>query len=82
MDITRREEISKIAQEISFAYEDLYHDMSKRKIFHTLFDKYLSPMDPGGNVHPYDAIIMLGRKEPAEFDRMVMELRENKLIPV
>lgn len=72
--------ISHIAQTISFAFEDQYHDMNKRKLFQAIFGRYLSPVDPNGDMETYDAIIQLGRKEPEEFERMLKELRERSLI--
>ena len=80
MDIKKYEEVGRIAQEISFAFEDLYHDENKMKMFHALFDRYLLPVDPGRVMIPYDAIISLWRKNPSEFEMMVKEMREKKLI--
>jgi hypothetical protein len=77
MDI---EKISLMAQKISFAFEDLYADKEKREIFNALFNKYLSQFDPSGVMEPYDAIILLGRKNPEEFDRMIQEMKEISLI--
>ena len=77
MDI---EKISLIAQKISFAFEDFYFDKNKRNQFTTLFDKYLSPIDPTGRMEPYDAIIQLGRKNPSEFEKMLKEIEEQKLV--
>ncbi|KPK30506.1 MAG: hypothetical protein AMK70_14000 [Nitrospira bacterium SG8_35_1] len=76
-----RAEISHIAQEISFAFEDHFNDREKRKLFYTLFDRYLAPLDPADTMEPYDAIIKLGRSNPAEFDQMVKEMKESALIP-
>ena len=80
MGIKKYEEVGRIAQEISFAFEDQYHDEIKKKMFHALFDKYLLPIDPGGRMIPYDAIISLWRKNPSEFEVMVKKMKENKLI--
>lgn len=77
MDI---EKISLIAQKISFAFEDFYYDEKKRKLFISLFDKYLSQLDPSGLMEPYDVIILLGRKHPSEFKEMVREMKEHKLV--
>jgi hypothetical protein len=74
------DKISLIAQTISFAFEDLFSDEKKKNKFVELFEKYLSPVDPDGNLEPYDAIIKLGRKNPSEFDLMVREMQEAALI--
>lgn len=81
MDIDTVEKVGRLAQTISFSYEDLYHVEDKRKMFHALFERYLSPVDPSGSMEPYDAIILLWRKNPAEFDQMVREMKDHKLIP-
>jgi hypothetical protein len=72
-DIGSMEEAGRLAQEISFAFEDWYHDKDKMRIFHALFNRYLLPVDPGEQMEPYDAIITLWRKNRSEF-------REHKLI--
>ncbi len=80
MDIEKYEKAGRIAQKISFAYEDHYNDINKQKLFHAFFDRYLSPIDPSGTMVPYDAILLLWRKNQAEFEQMVRELKEKKLI--
>jgi hypothetical protein len=77
MDI---EKIALIAQKISFAFEDLYPVKEKREKFYALFDRYLSGLDSSGTMHPYDAIILLARKFPEEFDMMVKEMEDSSLI--
>lgn len=74
------EKISLMAQKISFSFEDHYTDKEKTEIFNALFNKYLSPYDPDGVMEPYDAIILLGRKNPEEFDRMIQEMKDLSLI--
>ena len=78
MDI---EQISLIAQKISFAFEDSYSDENRRKLFVALFDRYLSPVDPAGIMEPYDAIILLGRKNHSEFKQLVKEMEDLGLVP-
>ncbi len=77
MDVDK---ISMIAQTIGFAFEDLFSDENKKNQFVAFFEKYLEPVDPGGRMEPYDAIILLGRKNPSGFDRMVKEMEEVGLI--
>lgn len=74
------EKVALMAQKISFAFEDQFSDVQKRKLFFALFDRYLSPVDPEGSMDTYDAIIQLGRKEPAEYNRMVQEMKDMSLI--
>jgi hypothetical protein len=74
------ERITIIAQKITFAFEDLYLDKTKREMFIALFNRYLTPVDPAGVMEPYDAIVSLGRKEPEEFDRMIKEMKKHSLI--
>jgi len=77
MDIDK---ISLIAQKISFAFEDHFSDKEKRSFFEEVFNRYLSPLDPAGTMVLYDAIILLGRKNPPEFDKMIRELKEHAMI--
>ncbi len=74
-------EIEDIAMKIFNAYEDYLLDKDKRKIFEDLFDRYLSAIDTEGNMEPYDAIVLLGRRSRSDFDKMVKTLRDHSLIP-
>lgn len=75
------DKIGLLAQEISFAFEDHYSDAEKRQAFDGIFHKYLSTVDPESAMIPYDAMIKLGRSNPAEFEMMVREIKEKSLIP-
>jgi len=75
-------EIGLIAQQISFANEDHFHEIDKRKKFISIFDKYLSLVDTGMTMEVYDAIVALGRNNPAAFELMVKEMKQEGLIPV
>ena len=81
MDIHTMEEAGQLAQTISFAYEDFYHVEDKKRMFHALFERYLLPVDPSGTMEPYDAMMLLWRKNRQEFDQMVREMRDHELIP-
>jgi hypothetical protein len=74
-------EIENIAMHIFYAYEDLFLDLDKRKIFEDLFDKYLSVVADDGKTEPYDAILLLAEHHRADFDQMVKTLRDHSLIP-
>jgi hypothetical protein len=77
MDIDK---VGLIAQEISFAFEDHFNDVENRNLFDALFVKYLSKVDPSGAMIPYDAIMLLARKNPEEYEQMLKEMREANLI--
>jgi len=74
------ENIALIAQKVSFAFEDQFFNENKRSMFNALFNRYLVPLDPSGRMEPYDAIILLGRQSPEEFEHMVQEMKEKELI--
>lgn len=73
--------IEDMAMKIFNAFEDLYLDKDKRRIFEDLFDKYLTVVDTAGQTDTYDAIVSLGHQYPADFDRMVKTLKDQALIP-
>lgn len=77
MDIDK---IASIAQDISFTFEDVFHIKNKRELFTDIFNKYLNAVDPGITTDPYDAIVALGKKDPAAFDNMQKELKEKGLM--
>ena len=72
--------IEDMAMKIFNAFEDFYLDKDKREIFEDLFDKYLTVVDTTGQTEPYDAIVSLGYKHRADFDKMVKTLKEQALI--
>jgi len=80
MDINTYEKALRIAQKISFAYEDLFGDEGKRKLFEAIFQRFLDPVDPEGTLEPHDAMLVLWRKSPDDFDHMVREMEESSLI--
>ena len=80
MDIKAYEKALLTAQKISFAYEDLFGNEDKRKLFEAIFARFLNPVDPGGKLEPYDAIVVLWRQNPDEFSKMVEELKASSLI--
>ena len=72
------DEIANIAQTISFAFEDNYTVKAKKEAFIGFFDKYLAKIE--GAAEAYDAIVVLGRENPEEFEQMVKEMKEQGLI--
>jgi hypothetical protein len=82
MDIKAYEKALLMAQNISFAYEDLFGDVERRKLFEAIFEQFLNPVDPEGKLEPHDAMVALWRKSPDDFDHMVRELEESSLIEI
>ncbi len=80
MNIDKYEEAALIAQKISFAFEDAFHDKEQRKLFYMFFNKYLLQVDPEGDLAPYDALILLWRTYPDEFAHMQKEMMGKGLI--
>jgi hypothetical protein len=74
------DKIANLAQEISFAFEDHFHEKNKKELFIAIFDKYLTAVDPGITTDPYDAVIALARRSQEDFENMLRDLRENNLI--
>ncbi len=74
------EEIGLIAQKISFAFEDDFIHLDKRKLYTVIFNKYLLEVDAGVMTDPYDAVVSLGRTKPESFDLLIKELKENGLV--
>jgi hypothetical protein len=72
--------IEDMAMKIFNAFEDFYLDKDKKKIFEDLFDQYLTPVDSTGQTEPYDAIVSLGYKYPADYAKMVKALKDQALI--
>ncbi len=73
-------EIEDMAMKIFNAYDDVFYEKEKKKIFEKLFDKYLTIVDPVGMMEPYDAIVFLGHNHPKEYDQFLKALKDNFLI--
>jgi hypothetical protein len=73
-------EIEDTAMKIFNAYEDVFYEKEKKKIFESLFDKYLNIADPVETMHPYDVIVSLGHHHRIEFDQLVKALKDHSLI--
>ncbi len=74
------DEIALIAQSISHAVEDNFFDDNKINRLNSIFGKYLKGDDSSPNMETYDAVINLGRRNEAEFIKMVDELKEKGFI--
>jgi hypothetical protein len=73
-------DIEDMAMKIFNAYEDVFYEKEKNKIFENLFDKYLTIADPVGTMEPYDAIVSLGHHHRLEFNQLVKALKDHSLI--
>lgn len=73
-------DIQNMAMKIFNAYEDLYLDKQKSKIFEELFDKFLPKVDKDGKSDTYDALVALGLNFSADFDHIVKVLKDQQLI--
>jgi hypothetical protein len=73
-------DIEDMAMKIFNAYEDVFYEKEKKKIFENLFDKYLTIADTVGTMEPYDAIVSLGYRHRLEFDQLVKALKDHSLI--
>ncbi len=80
MDIAKYEDAALIAQKISFAFEDAFHDKEQRALFYMFFNRYLLRVDPEGDLPPYDAMILLWRTYPVEFEHMQKEMMDKGLL--
>jgi hypothetical protein len=74
-------DLENMAMKIFNAYEDFYLDREKSKIFEELFDRYLTAVDEDGKTEPYEALVSLGHKHPEDFEKMVITLKNQSLLP-
>ncbi|MEW5746205.1 MAG: hypothetical protein AB1805_12305 [Nitrospirota bacterium] len=73
-------EVEDMAFRISAAFEDNYFNAAKRNTFNAVFNRYLSVVDPGATLEPYEAIVQLGYQHRDEFEQMVKDLKDLALI--
>ncbi|MCG2720918.1 MAG: hypothetical protein L6290_02725 [Thermodesulfovibrionales bacterium] len=62
------------------AFEDLYFEKGKGKIFDDIFTKYFAPLDIDRHMDLYDVLVLICEKHPEQFDEMVKEFRVNSII--
>jgi hypothetical protein len=65
---------------IFHAFEDLYFEKDKGKIFDNIFSRYVPFVELNPHMDLYDVLVELKTKHRSHFDEMVREFRENKLI--
>jgi hypothetical protein len=69
-----------MALKIFNAFEDLYFEEGKGKIFDTVFSKYFPLVDIDRHMDLYDVLLLLSTKHRKKFDEMVKELRDHSII--
>jgi len=65
---------------ILHAYEDLYFEEGKGKIFDDIFSRYFAPLAIDRHMDLYDALVLLSTRHRAQFDEMVKELKAHSLL--
>ena len=65
---------------IFHAFEDLYFEKDKGKLFDKIFSRYFVHADIDRHMDLYDVLVVLSKKHSLQFEEMVKELRENGLI--
>ena len=69
-----------LPMKIFHAFEDLYFEKDKGKLFDKIFSKYIVLVDHDHHMDLYDVLVLIRKEHRLKFDEMVKELRENKLI--
>ena len=72
--------INDMVLKIFHAFEDLYFEKGKGKIFDDIFRKYFPLVEIGPHMDVYDVLMSLGTKNRTKFDEIVRELRLHSLI--
>jgi len=62
------------------AFEDLYFEEGKGKIFDEIFSRYIASLDIDRNMDLYDVLMLLCTRHRAKFEEMVTELKAHSLI--
>ena len=65
---------------IFHAFEDLYFEKDKGKLFDRIFSRYFVHADIDHHMDLYDVLVVLSKNHSLQFEKMVKELRENGLI--
>jgi hypothetical protein len=65
---------------IFHAFEDLYFEKDKGKLFDKIFSRYFVHANIDRHMDLYDVLVLLSKKHSLQFEKMVNELRENGLI--
>jgi hypothetical protein len=65
---------------IFHAFEDLYFEKDKGKIFDEIFSKYFAPLDLDPLMDLYDVLVLLSTRHSEKFEEMVKELKAHSII--
>ncbi|MEW6571494.1 MAG: hypothetical protein AB1390_10015 [Nitrospirota bacterium] len=74
------EDIRDMALKIFHAFEDLYFEGDKGKIFEEIFARYFPLVEIDWHMDVYDVLVSLGTNYQAQFDKMVLEFKAHSLI--
>lgn len=74
------DDIHEMALKIFHAFEDLYFDKDKGKIFDDIFSKYFPLVEIDPLMDIYDVLVSLGANHRTKFDEMVKDLRAHSII--
>ncbi len=73
-------DVEDIALKIFHAFEDLYFEKDKGKIFDDVFERYFSFVEIEQFMDVYDVLVSLGINHRKQFDEMVKELKSQSII--
>lgn len=73
-------DVEDIALKIFYAFEDLYFEKDKGKIFDDVFERYFSFVEIEQYMDVYDVLVSLGINHRKQFDEMVKELKSHSII--
>ena len=73
-------DLEDIALKIFYAFEDLYFEKDKGKIFDDVFERYFSFVEIEQYMDVYDVLVSLGINHRKQFDEMVKELKSHSII--
>jgi len=73
-------DVEDIALKIFHAFEDLYFEKDKGKIFDDVFERYFSFVEIEQYMDVYDVLVSLGINHRKQFDEMVKELKSHSII--
>ncbi len=74
------EDSKNLPLKIYHAFEDLYFEKGKGKIFDDIFTRYFSLVEIGHHMDLYDVLVSLNTYHRKEFDEMVKEFKAHSII--
>jgi hypothetical protein len=73
-------DIEDISLKVFHAFEDLYFEKDKGKIFDDIFERYFSIVEIDRYMDVYDVLVSLGINHRTQFDEMVKEFISHSII--